>query len=342
MGVINDIASQIEHNKSLQSLNTLAIPASCAYYLKLLEKQQLPEIIEWAASQNIPWMILGGGSNSILNDRFEGLVIHNQLKGVDITERGDDRIVTAGAGEVWDELVRQCLDQSCYGLENLIFIPGLVGAAPIQNIGAYGVELADRFLSLEGWHVKDQQWQTLTLEDCEFSYRDSVFKHRLKDNFVITSITLRLSAAPLLTLSYPSLQRQLSSDPTPWDVANAVESIRRSKLPDPDHLPNAGSFFKNPIVDPDTFADLQQRFPDIVSFRQDDGRVKLAAGWLIEHCGWKGQQQQGVGVHEKQALVLVNYEGQTADKLLSLAGDIQRDVEKTFAVKLEIEPRVYQ
>jgi len=339
---INTIESLIERNKSLASFNTLAIPSQCDAYAMLTEKDQLPEFIQWAKKQALPWMILGGGSNTVLADHFEGLVIHNQLRGIDIVSDGDDYIVTAQAGEVWDDFVRYCLSRQCYGLENLILIPGLVGAAPIQNIGAYGVELCDSFICLQGWNTQESQWQTLDAEQCQFSYRDSIFKRSLKDKFVITSVSLRLSSIASPKLSYPSLRESLDNNPSPEQVANAVEDIRRSKLPDPVNLPNAGSFFKNPIVDLAFFEDLKQRHPELVYFPQDDGRVKLAAGWLIESCGWKGHREKGVGVHEKQALVLVNYEQRSADAVLALAANIQRDVGDRFNLQLEVEPRIYQ
>ena len=343
----------IQQHISLKQANTLALSVSARYYLRIEHQQQIPEAIAFAQSKALPVLVLGGGSNVILNGDFAGLVIHMCLTGLQFAagQGDDDEVVrvTAAAGENWNDLVQTCLAKGYYGLENLSLIPGSVGAAPIQNIGAYGVEFAERFESLTGWDCRQQCWRTLDIDECEFGYRDSVFKQRLKDQFIITSVTMRLSCKPNVNISYGVLNDTLEKQHpdlcrnriTPRQVADAVIAIRRSKLPDPEQLPNVGSFFKNPVIDRQTFENLQRQYPMLVHYPQPDGRIKLAAGWLLDHAGWRGKTFGAVGMHSAQALVMINCGEATAADVMALAERIQQDILQRFGVHLEIEPALY-
>lgn len=336
----------VQQQVPLLKYNTLALPSTAEYFCKVSSESELQEALAWARQKQLPITLLGGGSNVVLASDLAGLVIYIAISGIELVSESNqaEKLIRVGAGEDWHQLVLYTLQQGWYGLENLSLIPGLAGAAPIQNIGAYGVELSDRFHSLETIELSSGQSITMTLEDCEFGYRDSFFKGAGRDQYVITTVNLKLSAKVNLCLEYPALQQYLKAktlaEVTPQQVSDAVCAIRRSKLPDPTEIPNAGSFFKNPVISSEQLETLKQKYPGLVSYEQADGRKKLAAGWLVEHAGWKGITSSGVGVHDHQALVLVNYHG-TGKDLLSLAGDIQASVLDKFGVSLEIEPRVY-
>ncbi len=336
----------VQQQVPLLKYNTLALPSTAEYFCKVSSESELQEALAWARQKQLPITLLGGGSNVVLASDLAGLVIYIAISGIELISEPNqaEKLIRVGAGEDWHQLVLYTLQQGWYGLENLSLIPGLAGAAPIQNIGAYGVELSDRFHSLETIELSSGQSITMTLEDCEFGYRDSFFKGAGRDQYVITTVNLKLSAKVNLCLEYPALQQYLKAktlaEVTPQQVSDAVCAIRRSKLPDPTEIPNAGSFFKNPVISSEQVETLKQKYPGLVSYEQADGRKKLAAGWLVEQAGWKGITSSGVGVHDHQALVLVNYHG-TGKDLLSLAGDIQASVLDKFGVSLEIEPRVY-
>ena len=336
---------KILENQDLKSRNTLAIAARAEYFCSVYSVEELQEAAAHARKQQLDITVLGGGSNVVFARDISGLVIHIAIPGVRLlSEEGPEQIIDVGAGENWHQLVEYSLKQGWYGLENLALIPGQVGAAPIQNIGAYGVELKDVFSSLEAVDLHTGEVLTMSAGDCEFGYRDSVFKRQHRDQFAITSLELKLSKNADLTLNYPELKSAVESfegELTPVKVAETVCRIRSNKLPDPLTLPNAGSFFKNPVVSADNAAQLRQQFPGIISYIQADGSEKLAAGWLIDQCGWKGKRQGKVGVHEKQALVLVNY-GASGNELLALADNIAESVKSRYGVLLEIEPRVYR
>lgn len=343
----------VTENVSLTAANTLALQASARYFFELTDELQIPQALEFARSKNVPVLVLGGGSNIVLTANFPGLVIVNRLRGISVEAVGpenageDSVIVSAAAGENWHQLVEFCLQEGYYGLENLALIPGSVGAAPIQNIGAYGVELTRIFHSLRGWDRVEQSWKTLTADDCAFGYRDSIFKGALKGRFIISSVSLTLSLKPEVDTHYDALRLALEaqgwSKPTPQQVAQTVIAIRRSKLPDPADLPNAGSFFKNPVIPSAQAEQLKIDYPGLVSYPQPGSstqvpQVKLAAGWLLERAGWKGKRQGAVGMHEQQSLVLINYAQANGADVLALATSIQRDIQKTFGIELEIEP----
>lgn len=336
----------IAENVSLRGYNTLAVPVSAKYLVSIRSDQQVPEALAFARQHDLPFMVLGQGSNVVFRDDYHGVVLLLQTSGISVSESGEQVFLDVAAGENWHQLVCWCLQQGFFGIENLALIPGTVGAAPIQNIGAYGVELCSVLDSVSGWRCDKGEWQTLSSDECQLEYRDSVFKHALKDRFVITSVRLRLSRTPQPKLGYDSLARYLQeqgiADPDPHQVAAAVMQIRRSRLPDPESLPNAGSFFKNPQVSPGQHQALVSKYPELVSYPLADGSFKLAAGWLLERAGWKGRQSGGCGFHDRQALVMVNPGGASGAEIMALAEDVKDDIKHTFGVTLEIEPRVYQ
>ena len=333
----------IQQDIDLKKFNTLAVSAKGRYFARVENQQQLQEALAFSKQQDLPVLLLGGGSNLILTQDYSGLVIQIALKGIEWREIDADWVqVTAQAGENWHQFVEYCLHQGAFGLENLALIPGTVGAAPIQNIGAYGVEITDYMESLRAYDRETEVVREFSCEGCGFGYRDSIFKSVCRDRFVILSVTFRLRRIAKLQLSYGALAQSLAhlDSPSPEDLFNAVVDIRQSKLPDPQQLANAGSFFKNPVVSREHFQRLQQKHPEIVAYPDPQG-MKLAAGWLIDHSGWKGYRQGDVGVHERQALVLVNYGTASGEQILDLAGKIQNDIRQRFDVELEIEPRCY-
>jgi len=338
-----------EEQVELAPHNTLRLPAAARYFVRLRRREAIPYWLDWARERELPLLALGGGSNLVLAGDFPGLVLKIALCGRHWTYISEDEAeLTVAAGENWHETVMYTVALGYRGLENLALIPGNTGAAPVQNIGAYGAELADVLVAVEAYDRKEKHWCSLDREACRFAYRDSVFK-RQPGRYLITAVRIRLSRTRPLRLGYRDLaswfrHRNLNPEQPEGvidaaDVAHAVIAIRQEKLPDPASLPNAGSFFKNPVISPDRFAALQSRFPEIVSY-PDPGGEKLAAGWLIEQCGWKGFRNNRVGVHSRQALVLINLGEGTGSDILELAGAIARDVNEKFGVELEIEPRV--
>lgn len=330
---------------NLQNYNTLASPVCADFFVTVKDETELLAALKFASERNLPLLVLGGGSNIVLHDDFPGLAIHVQLLGKELVREDNDyAYVKAAAGENWSSFVEYCLDEQYWGLENLSLIPGNVGAAPIQNIGAYGVELKDVFSELTAFDIKSGLTITFTHEACQFAYRESVFKNALKDQFIITSVTFKLTKTPALKIHYPALQHALADYPrdaiTPELVGQVVSEIRRSKLPDPTQIPNVGSFFKNPIVTTDLLINIQQGFPDVVFYPVDSRSVKLAAGWLIDRAGWKGFSQ-GASVHAQQALVITNPQRLRGAVVLEVAEMIKASILSQFGVELEQEPRNY-
>ncbi|MEN0038681.1 MAG: UDP-N-acetylmuramate dehydrogenase [Cellvibrio sp.] len=331
---------------NLQKFNTLAVPAIAQFFVSVKTDDELREALAFARAEKLPLMLLGGGSNIVLRDDFPGLVIHIKSQGKEVVSENDDFVwLKVAAGENWHQLVEYTLDNALYGLENLSLIPGSVGAAPIQNIGAYGVEIKDVVAELSALNISSGLKVTFTNESCQFGYRDSIFKRSLLDQYVITSVTFKLRKQPQLTLSYPALRVALSDTPeqdiTAEQVSAAVIAIRQSKLPDPAEIPNAGSFFKNPVIGIEQFELLRSQYPAIVSYPVDPGFVKLAAGWLIDQAGWRGKGVDGAVVHALQALVLTNPDGLPGSAVLALAEQVQASIAERFGVILELEPRVY-
>ncbi len=333
----------------LQPLNTLAIPARAAYFARVTNLETLRQALEFARQKRLPILPLGGGSNLVLVRDFPGLVIQLALGGVSLAAQADgSTLVTAAAGENWHQLVMHTVAQNLGGLENLALIPGHVGAAPIQNIGAYGVELKSCFHSVSALCVATGAMREFSAADCGFGYRDSVFKGALRDQYIVCTVRLRLPVpvqwAP--QLQYPALgdyfseRGQAPDDLSPRQVAQGVIEIRKSKLPDPKVIPNAGSFFKNPVVSEAQYRQLKAKYPDLVAFAVGE-QWKLAAGWLIERAGWRGVLRGGVGMHEGQALVLINPGKCDGITIAALATEVAASVRSKFDLRLEIEPRVY-
>lgn len=332
----------ISKDKSLKALNTFGIDVKARYYLELKESSQLPSIDIYAYDS---FLVLGGGSNILFQNDYKGLVIHNQLKGINVEEhRGDEVIVKVGAGENWHEFVCWAIDNNFGGVENLALIPGCVGAAPVQNIGAYGIELKDVFYKLEGYNFEDQTFFEMDNEACGFGYRDSVFKNELRGKCCILNVYLKLSTKHEINTSYGAINAVLKEkgieQPEIRDIANAVVQIRSSKLPDPAKLGNGGSFFKNPVVSKNKLDTLKKTFPDIVFYQLDDETVKIPAGWLIDQAGWKGKKMGAAQCHEKQALVLVNLGGASGKEVYALSEAIYQSVLEIYGIALEREVNV--
>jgi len=329
--------------QDLTGLNTLGLASRADAFVTLRDPAQLPALSA-LASQARSLLVLGGGSNLVLPERVPGLVARVAFQGVRLLEAGPQAwLVEAAGGESWHGFVSACVAQGWDGLENLALIPGTVGAAPVQNIGAYGVELQERFHSLTAWDVREGRYVDMQADDCRFAYRDSAFKHDEPGRWIIVRVRFSLPRPWRPVLAYPDLQRHArlsGASPSARDVFEAVCDIRRTKLPDPAVTGNAGSFFKNPIVPAAQRDALAGRFPGLVSYAQPDGRYKLAAGWLIDQCGWKGRALGAAGVHDRQALVLVNRGGATAVDIMGLARAVQDAVAERYGVKLEPEPVV--
>ena len=339
--------TDIKDNVDLSNLNTMRCPSRCDFYCRGDSQQALIDALQWAKSNGVSVLVLGGGSNVILMPEVHALVLQPALKGIAlIAESGNERIVRSAAGENWHALVMWTLRSGYYGLENMALIPGSVGAAPIQNIGAYGIELHERFHSLRALNMDTFEVEEFDADRCRFGYRDSFFKGAEGRKYLVLDLCLRLSTVPDLRLDYPALRDQLSAlgqsldSCSPDDVATAVMHLRKTKLPDPATVANAGSFFKNPIVGKDKLASLRERFPELVAYDIDAAHSKLAAAWLIDKAAWKGRELGGIKVHDRQALVLTNPASRPASELLSVADAIRADVQKMFAVELEIEPQI--
>lgn len=338
---------KFQRGEALRPYNTLALQARAAALVTVANDAELMVALNWARERKLAVVPLGDGSNIVLTGGdLNALVVRQKTRGIQVLETTANHInLRVAAGESWHDLVRWTLQQGYYGLENLALIPGTVGAAPIQNIGAYGVELQSALLRVHARLIADGREMTLDKTACEFAYRDSVFKHRLRDQLVITAVDLQLSLYPTTNVTYPALaqffQKDAVVEPTPQSVFDAVVSIRRSKLPDPSREPNAGSFFKNPLLPAEAAKKLAAKYPALPGYPQADGTVKVSAAWMIDYCGWKGFRREDLGVHPQHALVLVNYGSASGAQLVSLANEIVATVYDSFGVHLEIEPRLY-
>jgi UDP-N-acetylmuramate dehydrogenase len=336
---------RIEEGVSLQTYNSFGLPAVARLLVRIEREADIRKVVDHPDFGRAPKFILGGGSNIVLLRDVSALVLKVEITGRRLVEERDDAwIVEAGAGENWHGVVDWTLSQGWPGLENLALIPGSVGAAPVQNIGAYGMDLADRFDSLDAVDLVTGRNVTLNAAQCRFGYRDSIFKQALAGKSVITRVRFRLPRPWQPVLGYLDIQRRMAETATPHPSARQVYdwvcAIRRAKLPDPAVMGNAGSFFKNPVVTAEQCRDIIGRDPHLVHYAMPDGSFKLAAGWLIDACGWKGKQVGGVGVHDKQALVLVNRGGARGAEVLTLARAIQESVYGRFGIRLEPEPVV--
>ncbi len=335
---------QILENYSLKNFNTFGIDVLAKYFVEINHEDDLVELFmdpQWLQMQRL---ILGGGSNMLFVKDFDGLVIRMNIRGIEHRINHDEVFVEAGGGEVWNDLVNFCVDRGYAGIENLSLIPGSVGACPIQNIGAYGVELKDVFQSCRAFEITTGRFRTFTKEDCRFGYRDSVFKNELKEKYIIVSVKFRLSLIPNINLKYGAIEQELANrhitKPGIKEVSQVVSHIRVSKLPDPSTIGNAGSFFKNPVIGAEQFQPLQSKFPEVVNYPAGEGLVKLAAGWLIEQCGWKGKVVGNTGTWKNQALVLVNHGGATGEEVYSLSSQIIDSVYTKFGVLMEREVNI--
>lgn len=336
-------AISISEQVSLQPYNTFGLEATAALFVRVQSLPELTEALRYARSRNLPYLLLGGGSNVLLTRDPEGLVILIDLKGIEVLAEDESTVlVRAMAGENWHSFVMHCLAQGWGGLENLSLIPGTVGAAPMQNIGAYGVEIKDSFVSLEAIRTSNGKRVQFDAEDCQFGYRWSRFKGVDKGRYAICSVAFRLSKGKhALKLDYGAIRETLSakglSSPTIHDVSNAVIHIRQSKLPDPAQIGNAGSFFKNPSIATARYAELKEKYPTMPGYPQGTDLVKVPAGWLIDQAGWKGHLRGQIGVHKLQALVLVNYGEGKGAAIKELAADIQADIRARYGISLEPE-----
>ena len=336
---------KVLENYSLKTLNTFGLDIKTRWFAEINSVESLQALLKDQRFQSVPKMILGGGSNILFKDDFDGLIIHNRIDFVKIISEDENYIfISAGAGMTWHSFVLYTIDHNYPGLENLSLIPGCVGAAPIQNIGAYGVEIKNTFHQLNALNMTDGSLRTFTAEDCRFGYRDSIFKQEERNRYVIVDVTFRLTKNASLNTTYGTIEEQLKimniSHPTIRDISNAVIAIRKSKLPDPEIIGNAGSFFKNPEVPIHFYNKLKENYPAIVGYPSSSGNYKLAAGWLIEQCGWKGKRIANTGMHERQALVLINYGGATGKELIAHAELVQKSVLEKFGVDLEMEVNI--
>lgn len=335
--------SIMKANVNLQPYNSFGISAIAKQFIEINNSEDIVKLIRRGELKDKKILILGGGNNILLTDDvFDGIVIRMNNKGIkQIVNDGNKVVVRVQAGEDWPSFVAQMVAKGLYGVENLAHIPGTVGAAPIQNIGAYGMELEDCFVQCETINLESGKKRTFDNKECVFGYRSSIFKTMLRGQYVITSVDIKLSKQADLKLDYGNLKSYLEvkgiENPTLQQLHDAICNIRDAKLPDPKKTGNAGSFFKNPIVDKATFEDLKARFQDIPSFVEPNGKIKIPAGWLIEQCGWKGLNEGNVGVYDKQALVLVNNGGGTGKEIVGLAEKIVKSVNDKFGIKLQAE-----
>jgi UDP-N-acetylmuramate dehydrogenase len=336
----------IQHNIDLVCYNTFGFHSVAEFFVRITKPIEVPKLCEYCRREKLPLLLIGGGSNLVLGDFVPGVVAKMEIMGYTTENTGAEHVnVIAGAGESWHEMVERTLNNNQYGLENLALIPGTVGASPVQNIGAYGVELKDFVNIVEVYDRKEDSFDKLTKEACAFAYRDSVFKSGDPERYIITAVHFNLNKEPKLHLDYSSLrstcQKLAGAEViTPRHVFDAVCQLRSSKLPDPSEIGSAGSFFKNPVVSEAYYRRLLSQYPSLVAFPDGQG-YKLAAGWLIDQCGWKGKTLGQVGVYDKQALVLVNKGGGNREQIEQLATAIQDSVKSRFDVLLEPEPRFY-
>jgi len=336
--------SILQENVSLKNYNTFGIAVDAAFFAEIKSEADLAEVFADPMAKSQPLLVLGGGSNMLFTKDFQGLVLKISIPGINNEVNGDDVFVKAGGGVVWNELVKYCVENGFAGIENLTLIPGTVGASPIQNIGAYGVELKDVFFSCNAFEIATGKISRFDFEACKFGYRDSVFKNELKGKYIITSVVFKLSKKAKLQTHYGAISAELENrkieNPTIAAVSSVVADIRVSKLPDPKTIGNAGSFFKNPVISKQAFEALMEKFPDVVNYSTPDGQVKLAAGWLIEQCGFKGKVVGHTGTWKNQALVLVNHGGASGQEVYNFSEQIINTVFTKFNVLLEREVNI--
>lgn len=333
----------IQENFNLRPYNTFGIEVFAKRFSAFTSIDELKELLSHREDDSL--LFLGGGSNVLFTKDFDGLVLRNELSGIEVIEEDDTHVfIKSGAGEVWHDFVLYCVENNYGGVENLSLIPGSVGASPMQNIGAYGVEIKDVFVSLEALHIESEELHTFDNEACQFGYRESVFKRSLKDQYVITSVTFKLTKEHTINSSYGAIEAELEkmgiTSPTIKNISDAVIAIRSSKLPNPAEIGNAGSFFKNPVVDKSVLEQIQKNYENVPNYPAPNGKVKLAAGWLIDQAGWKGKTFGEYGVHKLQALVLVNYSDAQGSQIFDLSSKIIANIKNMFGVELEREVNI--
>lgn len=335
----------VKENVDISGFTSMGVKAYAHYFVSIASIEQLNESLKLAQKKELRILVLGGGSNLLFVENFDGLIIKNTILGIEVLEENDESILLkVGAGENWNKLVEYAVSKGYGGIENLSLIPGTVGAAPIQNIGAYGAELKDTFDTLEALNIESGELQSFDKSQCKFGYRDSIFKKELKGKVIILSVTLRLCKNPKLNFEYSALRERLDEkgiqNPSIADISTAVIEVRQSKLPDPEKIGNTGSFFKNPEIKVTEFEKLKLEHPTIPGYRISDTITKVPAGWLIEQAGWKGKRFGDAGVHEKQALVLVNHGKATGEELWELAQNVQASVVEKFNIRLTPEVNI--
>ncbi|OGU72150.1 MAG: UDP-N-acetylenolpyruvoylglucosamine reductase [Ignavibacteria bacterium RBG_16_34_14] len=335
----------VRKNISLKPFNTFGIDVKAKFFSEVRSELQLKKILSSHEFNSVPKLIIGGGSNILLTKDFDGLVLKVSIPDIEIISE-DDKIVVikAGAGVIWHDLILYCLERNFGGIENLSLIPGTVGAAPIQNIGAYGQELKDVFKNLDGIFLNNSNVAKFSNKECKFGYRDSIFKNKLKDKFIVTYVTISLSKNPVINLEYGNLKSEIErmrfNNIGIKEVSEVVCRVRLSKLPDPAKIGNAGSFFKNPEISEERFLQLKEKYNDIVGFNLGNSKIKVPAGWLIENCGWKGKVVGNTGTHTKQAVVLVNYGNASGKEIMNLAKEIKESVFQKFGIELNEEVNI--
>lgn len=334
----------LQENISLKSYNTFGIDVKTRFFAEIFNEEDLAELSRSPVFTANKLLVLGGGSNMLFTEDFDGLVLKISIPGIEEDIFGGKVLVTAGAGVVWNDLVNYCVEKDFAGIENLTLIPGTVGASPIQNIGAYGVELKDVFECCTAFSIETGKIRRFNYEDCQFAYRDSIFKNELKGQYIITSVTFKLNTDAKINSQYGAIQAVLAEReinyPTIADISRIVAEIRVGKLPDPSTIGNAGSFFKNPVIERAEYEELKQKFPALISYPAGEGKMKLAAGWMIEACGFKGIIDGQTGTWKNQALVLVNHGNATGKEVYSFSDRIIDTVQAKFGVKLEREVNI--
>ena len=335
--------NHIHHNYNLKDLNSFGLDARAASYAKPVDLESLSTLLKEANTKQLPFLILGEGSNILFRNDFEGLVIQPGMKGIEVVEDNEEEMVLkVGAAENWDDWVRHATEKGWFGLENLSLIPGSVGSAPVQNIGAYGVELKDYFEWLEAWDMQMKQQVRLGPKACRFGYRSSIFKEEAAGRYIITHVAFRLRKKAILKLDYGNVKDTFlkAEGSTPMDLRKVIISIRESKLPNPTQYGNAGSFFKNPMVDRTVFNCIRVDFPEVPFYPNDGNQMKIPAAWLIEKSGWKGKRVGNVGTWPTQPLVIINYGDATGQEIYDFSENILEDVESTFGISLEREVNI--
>lgn len=335
----------IQKNRSLKEFNTFHVEAFAKYFCEINDISELELLFADDRFRNEQKLILGGGSNILFTKDFNGIVIKHNICGIDIVSESENNIlIKVGAGNNWDEYVEYTVSSGLNGLENLSLIPGTVGASPIQNIGAYGVEVKDVIESVNGLFLDNFKMRTFSNPECKFGYRDSIFKNELKNKFIVTSVIFNLSKDGKVKSDYIAIKNYISekniTEVTPGEIRKAVIDIRRSKLPDPKEISNAGSFFKNPIISEEKFENMKLDYPDLNGYKADDNLVKISAGWLIEKCGLKGKRSKDVGIYDKQALVIVNYGNASGMEIKKFAEEIRDIVLEKFNISLQFEVNI--